>query len=135
MSETEGYFRVYATKSTDFGTYEVVITAQLNNLDIFSDPSSTIDPALKINKLSPPENFIYKSSFILTVNVTSSTSSYGTQANKSSHAPFFVPTPTDLWFYAGDTFVKGFGPAYDTDTHTVTVKPDFGNAARFIFWD
>ena len=50
-------------------------------------------------------------------------------------APFFVPKPVDLWFYASDKFVKGFGPAFDNEDNAVTVTPDFGNAARFVLWD
>jgi len=40
-----------------------------------------------------------------------------------------------MWFFASDKFVKGFGPAYDNEGNTVTVTPDFGNAARFVIWD
>lgn len=70
LSETQGYFRVYSTDSTaDAGSYDVVITGQLDNLDLFGNPSSTIDPSLKIDKLNPPSTFIYKSSFTIHLNV------------------------------------------------------------------
>jgi len=133
LSETEGYMRVYATNSTlDQGSYEVVVTGTLNSLNIFSDPSSQIDASLRISKLNPPSWFIYQASFTVNLNVTAAPNSYVAPNNT---APYFVPTPTDIWFYAGDNFVKGFGPAYDNEGDAVTVKTDFGNAARFIFWD
>jgi hypothetical protein len=43
-------------------------------------------------------------------------------------APFFIPEPTDIWFYASDKFVKGFGPTYDSELNKVTVTHDFGKA-------
>ena len=110
----------------------MVITGTLDNLDIFGDPNSQIDPALKINKQNPPSWFVYQSSFTVNLNVTSAPADYSAPNNT---APFMVPTPSDIWFYAGDSYVKGFGPAYDNEGHSVTVQTDFGNAERFIFWD
>ena len=69
ISATDGYFRVFATNQTDVGNYEVIVTGQLDNIDIFGSPSSTIDPALKINPLNPPSTFIYKNSFKIFLNV------------------------------------------------------------------
>lgn len=131
-STTEGYFRVYATNQTDVGSYEIDVTSTLNNLEIFGSPTSNIDPALKINPLNPPSNFIYKASFKIFLNVAAAPPTYSAPNNT---APFLIPTPGDVWFYASDKFVKGFGPAYDNEGNKVTVTPDFGNAARFIFWD
>ena len=132
VSPTDGYFRVYATNQTDVGNYEVEVTGQLNNLELFGSSTSNIDPALKINPLNPPSSFIYKSSFKIFLNVAAAPPSYSAPNNT---APFLIPTPSDLWFYASDRFVKDFGPAYDNENNKVTVTTDFGNAARFIFWD
>jgi len=101
-------------------------------LEIFGNPSSTIDASLKIDKNNPPSSFIYKSSFKIYLNVRAAPPPYLMPNNT---APFFIPTPVDLWFYASDYFVKGFGPTYDNEANKVTVTTDFGNAARFIFWD
>lgn len=101
-------------------------------MEIFGNPTSTIDAALKIDKNNPPSSFIYKSSFKIFLNVRAAPQTYSAPNNT---APFFIPTPGDIWFYASDRFVKGFGPAFDNEGNKVTVTTDFGNAARFIFWD
>lgn len=132
LSSTGGQFRANPTDPTQAGDYEIAITATLANWDIFTSPTSTIDPALKINPANPPPSFIYKKSFTIFLSVSNSPNSYVAPNNTS---PFFAPTPTDLWFYASENFVKGFGPAYDNDGNSVTVTPDFGRASRFVFWD
>jgi len=55
----EGYFRVFASNTTDLGKYEVIVTGELSNLDIFGDPMTTISPELRISKANPPATFIY----------------------------------------------------------------------------
>lgn len=133
LSQTgEGYFRVYATNTTDIGNYEVVITGTLDNINVFGDPSSTISPELRISKTNPPANFVYTSKFSIFLNIVAAPISYS-QPNNTS--PFFVPKPGDVWFYATDSFARSFGPAFDNEGDKVEVIPDFGNAARFVLWD
>lgn len=49
--------------------------------------------------------------------------------------PYLLPSPPDVWFYAGDKFVDRLGPAYDNEGNNVRVVTDFGMAERFIWWD
>lgn len=48
--------------------------------------------------------------------------------------PFFVPEPTDYWFFSGDSFEHSFGTAYGSKGHIIVVTRDFGDA-NFIDWD
>jgi hypothetical protein len=88
---------------TDIGTYEVVVTSQLDNLELFNRlygyPATTIDPAIKFEITKPPFDFKYKTSFGITVNVVSPTSVF---IPPPVNPPFLVPTPTDIWFFATD---------------------------------
>lgn len=108
-----------------------MVTSQLNNLDIFGDPAATIDPALKINKLDPPSSFVYKASFVVTLQVLPPPVEYVAPV---TYPPFFIPTPTDMWFYSGDKFIKSFGPTYGQVNHVITVSYDFGKASAFMQW-
>jgi len=108
-----------------------VVTSQLNNLDIFGDPDATIDPALKINKQDPPSSFIYKASFVVTLQVLPPPVDFVAPV---TYPPFFIPTPTDMWFYNGDKFIKSFGPTYGQANHVITVSYDFGKASGFMQW-
>ncbi len=108
------------------------MTGTLSNFDLFTSPTTTIDPSLRVSAINPPSSFIYKQSFKLTLRVSAPQAPY---VSVNNTAPFFVPKPMDVWFYATDKFVKGFGPAYDNEGNAVTVTPDFGNAARFVIWD
>jgi len=64
-----GQIRVYATNSTQVGSYQIEVTDTLSNLEVFGSPTSTIDAALKIDPLSPPPTFVYKSSFLINLQV------------------------------------------------------------------
>lgn len=132
FSQTGGFVRIYPTNTTDTGDFNIIVTGTLSNFDIFTSPTTTIEPALRVSTLNPPSSFIYKQSFKLTLRVSAPLQSYVFVNNT---APFFVPKPVDVWFYASDKFVKGFGPAFDNEGNAVTVTPDFGNAARFVLWD
>ena len=59
------------------------------------------------------------------MNVKAASSSYVKTKNT---APFLIPEPTDIWLYASDKFVKGFGPTYDNEGNAVTITYDFGKA-------
>jgi len=71
----------------------------LSNLDVFGDPSTTISPQLRISKTNPPANFVYMSSFKIFLTIQKAPETYSAPNNT---APFLVPKPSNLWFYAAD---------------------------------
>jgi hypothetical protein len=132
ISHDVGYFRVYAVNEVDVGSYEIVVTSTLSNLEVFGGEDTTIDVALRIDKNKPPASFVYKATFTIYLNVAKAPESFAAPNNTS---PFFLPPPRDIWFYYGDKFVNRFGPAYDNEANNVRVETDFGLATRFIWWD
>jgi len=97
-STTEGVIRALSYDNLDAGTYQILITSRLANLQIFG--ADNMDPALKINPLNPPPNFIYQASFLLTIQVNAPLFVYVPTLVQ----PWFVPVPTDFWIYAGDSY-------------------------------
>lgn len=115
------------------GTYEINVRSVLDNFDVFSSPTSTIDPALKFDAANPPSTFVYTASFKLTLKVLASPLADYTSPNNTS--PFFLPAPQDIHFYAGDAFSKSFGPAFDNEGNAVTIEAELGGAARFMIFE
>jgi hypothetical protein len=66
------------------------------------------------------------------INIMKALESYSSPNNT---APYFLPRPYDMWLYAGEQWEHRFGPAFDNESNKVSVEPDFGIAARFVFWD
>ena len=136
LSSTDGYLRMYATNTTDVGQYDVVVTGTLDSVMYLGSATQLLSTDIEVEKrwFDPTfiQNLIYKASFNIRVNVKAAPSSY-VKANNT--APFFIPEPTDVWFYASDKFVKGFGPTYDNEGNLVTITYDFGKAQSFIIWD
>jgi hypothetical protein len=92
---------------------------------VFGDPTSTIDPLLKIDPLDPPATFVYQSSFLINLVIEAPVSSY---SNVNNTSPFLVPMPSDINLYVGEPFVKNFGQAFDNENNAVRVTPFLGNA-------
>ena len=121
--------RIYATNTTDIGVYDVVITGTLDSVQYLGSATQLLPTDIEVEKrwFAPSfiQNLIYRASFNMRVTVLAAPSSY-VKANNT--APYFVPAPTDIWFYASDKFVKGFGPTYDNEGNVVTITYDFGKA-------
>lgn len=127
----QGLVNVHATSAFEVGLYEVEITSTLSNYALFTDEDSIIDPAMLLDPNNLPDAFIYKASFILTVNVTMQ----NLIMNATVVTPFFIPEPTDLWFFSGGYFDHSFGKVYGSTGHAFAVTVDFGDAASFVDWD
>lgn len=80
--------RVLSLANTDAGSYDIKVTSTLSNLDVWS--GNDIDPALKIDKLNPPSNFVHKADFTFTLNLSVPVTSSTNQATATT--AFVQPT-------------------------------------------
>ena len=97
---------IYSSDRADKGYYEVKVTMVLDNLNLEAFGNSVYTPASPIEITNPPSDLIYTTSFYITIEMFDPVTEISVGNNT---APFFLPTPVDLYAYIGEAFEHSFG--------------------------
>ena len=121
----DGQLRIYSNDREDEGFYVVRVSTVLDNLALLENVNGLFTVA--IDPQNPPSNLIYSASFEITIEMVDPIGALN--SNGDNTRPFFIPEPTDLNAYIGETFEHSFGDAMDYEGHTITVQVDLGDAS------
>ena len=149
MDSRSGYMNVYTTDIDNLGWYVLEITATLdviNNLgNITTTTSTSSEHHYFLNTLlyesgtkvyateNPPPNFIYASTFNITLGVIEVNSTSVTVGNS---APYLIPHPGQvIKIIAARDFEYKFGEILDWEGNSATASIQLGNAKSFVNFD
>jgi len=146
---------IYTSDLDDLGWYVVEVTATLDVLDNLgdldplnnSDLGNEDDPdniflntdlydgaGNKIyGKEYPPSDFVYQSSFNITIGIIEVNE---TSITDNNTAPYMMPPPDrEIKLVAGEALVYEFGRVYDFEGNDVSVIFKAGNADKYVSFD